>query len=390
MKFMRKLALLMAAALCLSLLAGCGSTPAPSSGTSEPGDTQDTGPIKIGYLGPLTGGAAQYGIAVQNGMMLYVDEINANGGVMGRQVEVVAYDDKGDAVEALTAFNRLVSQDEVVAIVGAVTSGPTIAVAQESANMDNPIPMITASATADEVTAYGDNMFRSCFLDPFQGETMGRYAAEVLKAKTAAVIYNNSSDYSVGLMESFSQTCSDMGVEMVAVEAYAEGDVDFRAQLTNINAKNPDVVLIPDYYNAVDLVIQQLRGMGNQSTLLGCDGWDGLLNVTANADNLFDCYFSNHYSAEDPMAAAFVETFMARHNEEPMSFSATAYDAARVLFDAMERAGTTESAAVIAAMKETDLECVTGHITFNEKNNPIKTCSIITIKDGAYKLDRNY
>lgn len=389
MKHSFKLRALVAAVLALFMLAGCGAAPKPSQSTPAP-EGPDTGPVKIGFIGPLTGGAAQYGIAVQNGMMLYVDEVNAAGGVMGRQVEVVAYDDKGDPVEAITAFNRLVSQDKVVAIVGAVTSGPTIAIAQESATMDSPIPMITASATADEVTAYGDNMFRSCFLDPFQGETMGRYAADVLGAKTAAVIYNSGSEYSVGLMESFSATCKENGVDVVSVEAYADGDVDFRAQLTNINAKNPDVVFIPDYYNAVDLVIQQLRSMGNESTLLGCDGWDGLLNVTANADNLTNSYFSNHYSAEDPMAAAFVESFSARHGEEPMSFAATAYDAARVLFDAMERAATTDSAAVIAAMKETDLLCVTGHITFNEKNNPIKTCSIITVKDGAYKLDRNY
>ena len=392
MNMKRRFALMLAAVMCIGMLAGCSKKADPPASPGDGGGSADEGPIKIGYLGPLTGDVAQYGIAVQNGMKMYIDEINEKGGVLGRQVEIVSYDEKGDAVEAMSAFNRLVTQDGVVAILGSVTSGPTIAVAQEAAGMSNPIPMITASGTADEITSYGDNMFRSCFLDPFQGETMARYAGDILEAKTAAVIYNSSTDYSVGLRDSFTAKCQEIGIEVVATEAYSQGDVDFRAQLTNIHAKNPDVILVPDYYNNADLIAQQVRGMGSEAALLGCDGWDGILNVTADASSLTGCYFSNHYASDDPepMVANFLSGYKAVYGEDPMSFAATAYDAAMILCDAIERAGSTDSEAIIAAMKTTDMACVTGQITFDEKNNPIKTCAIITIDNAAYKLDRQY
>ena len=266
MKKMRVLALALAAFVCMSAFAGCSnnqtqgsSNSSQSSGESSADASSDV--LKIGFLGPLTGDAAQYGQAVQDGANLYIEEVNANGGVMGKQVELVSYDTKGDEVESLSAFNRLVSQDKVDAILGEVTSAPTLAVAQESAKMDDPIPMITASATADEVTSYGDNMFRSCFLDPFQGETMARYAKEVLNAKTAAIIFDNGLDYGVGLKESFEAKCKELGVEVVATESYSTGDVDFKAQLTNIQQKNPDVLFCPDYYGVVTMIVQQATAM---------------------------------------------------------------------------------------------------------------------------------
>lgn len=408
MKQTRLLSLVLAVVLCFSLLAGCTQSAAPEASAtvsesvsettsgndaanppeSEADNSGDT--IKIGLLAPLTGDVAQYGIGVQRGVRMYIDEINAAGGVLGKTVELVEYDEKGDAVEAVNAYNRLVSQDKVVAIIGDVTSTPTIAVAQESVEYNTPI--ITASATAEEVTAYGDNYFRSCFLDPFQGKTMAGYAGEILGAKTAAIIYDNGSDYSVGLAESFKATCAEMGIEVVAEETYATSDVDYKAQLTNIAAANPDVLFVPDYYNTVVLIATQAKELGLNCPKLGCDGWDGVLGVATDPSVLENCYFSNHYSSEDPdpLVQNFLNNFQSIYQVDPISFSATGYDAAMILCAAIEAAGSTDSAAIIAAMKATDMDCVTGHITFDENNNPIKSCAIITIVDGEYKLDRKY
>ena len=367
---MKKLmAIVLAFLLSASLLVGCGGN----------GGSAESDVIKVGFLGPLTGDVAQYGIAVRDGVKMYINKLNEEGGVLGKQIQLIEEDEKGDPTEALNGFNKLVDQDKVVAIFGSVTSGPTIAVSEASSTMDNPIPMITASATAEDVTSFGDNMFRTCFLDPFQGETMAKFASEVLDAKTAGVIYNNGTDYSTGLYESFKETCKALGIDVVAEESYQDGDVDFKSQLTNIAAANPDVLLVPDYYNQVALIAHQSAELGITCALLGCDGWDGVLNATETPEDLANAYFSNHYSSDDPdpVVQDFLKAYKEVYGEDPMSFAATGYDAAMVMFDAISRAGTTESSAVVQALKDTDLACVTGRIIFDEKCNPIKTCAIV-------------
>lgn len=379
------LAAILVLVLSLSMLAGCGA----------PKENTDDTTIKVGFLGPLTGPVASYGIAIRNGVKMYIDEINAAGGVLGKQVELVEYDERGDATEAINGFNYLVEKENVVAIFGSVTSGPTTAVAQESADMADPIPVITASATAPAITSYGDNLFRTCFTDPFQGETMARYAANVIGAKTAAIIYNNATDYSTGLMESFTAACKTVGIEVVATESYGENTVDFKSQLTNIAAKNPDVLFVPDYYTEAALIAQQSRELGIAAALLGCDGWDSILDVTSDPSTLENSFFTSHYSSDDPASADFVNKYKTTFNETPIAFAATAYDSAMVMFDAIERAGKTDHAAVIAAIKATDLECVTSNIKFDENNNPVKSCYIIEVKtddsgEYIYAFDRTY
>ncbi len=239
MKKTRILAIILTLALCLALFAGCTKKDDGAQATPDGTGAQAGGePIKVGVLAPLTGNVAVYGTAVKNAVELYVNEFNAAGGVNGRPIELVVYDEKGEATEAVNAYNKLVTSDEVVAIIGDVTSTPTFAVAQASV-ADN-MPLLTPTATHPDVTTYGKNIFRACFQDPFQGSTMAKLAYNELGAKTAAIIYNSSDAYSTGLMEAFTAAAQEAGLEIVATEGYATGDVDFRSQLTNIQSKNPD------------------------------------------------------------------------------------------------------------------------------------------------------
>ena len=363
--------------------------------------------IKVGVLAPLTGAVAQYGNAVNNGVMMYFEELNANGGINGKQVELVTYDEEGDPVKAVTGYNYLMDQG-VVAIVGDVTTGPTKAVVAES--QGDGMPMITASATARTVTcqmnADGtvakvyENMFRSCFIDPFQGNKMAAFAVEQLNAKTAAVLYNVGSDYSAGCAQSFQETAQAKGLELVAVESYADGAVDFQSQLTNIAAKAPDVLFVPDYYSVIALVAQQAQSAGVKATMLGADGWDSVLGVVTDAALLEGAYYCSGYSTEDTReeVQTFVANFKAKYDTDPDMFAAQGYDAAMIMAAAIEKAeasgakaGSDEyRQAIIDALKATDMDCVTGHVTFNEYNNPEKTAAIINITGGAAKYWGNY
>ena len=363
--------------------------------------------IKVGVLAPLTGAVAQYGNAVNNGVMMYFEELNANGGINGKQVELVTYDEEGDPVKAVTGYNYLMDQG-VVAIVGDVTTGPTKAVVAES--QADLTPMITASATAEDVTCQlnedgsvamvYENMFRSCFIDPFQGSKMAAFAKEQMGAGTAAVLYNTGSDYSVGLTKAFEATAAEQGLEVVAVESYADGAVDFQSQLTNIAAKAPDVLFVPDYYSVIALVAQQAQSAGVKATMLGADGWDSVLGVVTDAALLEGAYYCSGYSTEDTReeVQTFVANFKAKYDTDPDMFAAQGYDAAMIMAAAIEKAeasgakaGSDEyRQAIIDALKATDMDCVTGHVTFNEYNNPEKTAAIINITGGAAKYWGNY
>ncbi len=375
---------------------------APAAQTETKAET-----IKVGVLAPLTGGVAEYGNAVNNGIMMYVEEYNAKGGVNGKKVELVTYDEEGDAVKAVTGYNSLVDQG-VVAIIGDVTTGPTVAVVVES--QADGIPMITASATAASVTcqldadqkvvAVYENMFRSCFIDPFQGEKMAAFAKEVLAAKTAAVIYNVGSDYSTGCAQSFQEKAAEVGLEVVAVESYADGAVDFQGQLTNIAAKAPDVLFVPDYYSVVALMAPQAAAAGLTATMLGSDGWDTVLDVISDPSQIEGAYYCSGYSTDDTRAEVqtFVKNYQAKYNATPNMFAAQAYDAAMIMCAALEKADAAGAApgseefrkAVIANLKATDMDCVTGHVTYDEYNNPQKSAAIIKVENGAAKYWGNY
>lgn len=397
----RILALGLSVVMAATMFAGCGNQKdsgktndkAASKDKAAAGDT-----IKVGVLAPLTGSVAQYGNAVANGIRLYTKELNAAGGINGKQVELVEYDEEGDAAKAVTGYNHL-ADEGVVAILGDVTTGPTIAVAAES--QSDRLPMITASATAPAVTYNAetdtvyDNVFRSCFIDPFQGEKMAMFANEKLEAKTAAVIMNTGSDYSMGCAKTFKEKCKELGVKVVATESYAAGAVDFQSQLTNIASKNPDVLFIPDLYDNIAMITLQARDAGVKSKLVGSDGWDSVLTTVTDPSLLEGAYYCSGYSAQDTSEAVqtFLKSYQAEYKAEPNMFSAQAYDAAMILFSALQKAdadGKLDNETVISYMKETDMDCVTGHVTFDKYNNPQKSAVIINITNGEAKFWGNY
>ena len=379
----RFLAMVLAAAMMLTAMVGCGNGNTQDGGNANnAGATGDT--IKIGGLAPLTGDVSVYGVAVDNGVKMAVEEINADGGVLGKQIEYIVYDEKGDATEAVNAYNKLVQSDNVVAIVGDVTSKPTLAVAQQAAK--DKIPLITASGTAENITQAGENIFRACFIDPFQGELMASYASKKLEKKTAAIIYNISDDYSKGLYEAFEAAAGDLGIEVVQVEGYGKGTVDFKAQLTNIKSKNPDVIFLPVYYQDVALIAVQAKELGIEAQFLGADGWDGVIGQVdeSNMDAVNGAYFCSQYSAQsdDPNLQAFLSKYKETYGMDASQFAVLGYDAMKMLAQAISEAGSTDSAAITSAMAAIDFTGLTGHMTFDENRNPVKSAAITQIDNG--------
>ena len=387
----RFLAMVLAAAMMLTAMVGCGNGNTQDGGNANnAGATGDT--IKICGLAPLTGDVSVYGVAVDNGVKMAVEEINADGGVLGKQIEYIVYDEKGDATEAVNAYNKLVQSDNVVAIVGDVTSKPTLAVAQQAAK--DKIPLITASGTAENITQAGENIFRACFIDPFQGELMASYASKKLEKKTAAIIYNISDDYSKGLYEAFEAAAGDLGIEVVQVEGYGKGTVDFKAQLTNIKSKNPDVIFLPVYYQDVALIAVQAKELGIEAQFLGADGWDGVIGQVdeSNMDAVNGAYFCSQYSAQsdDPNLQAFLSKYKETYGMDASQFAVLGYDAMKMLAQAISEAGSTDSAAITSAMAAIDFTGLTGHMTFDENRNPVKSAAITQIDNGEYKFIEYY
>ena len=406
------LSIALVAMLALSALAGCAAPAATDASASDataadaaqPAASGET--IKVGILGPHTGDYAVYGLAVKNGAQLYIDQVNAAGGINGKQIETIVYDNKGDSTEAITAFTRMVD-DGITALIGDVLSGNTIAVVGEA----NPInmPMITASATAVGVTYNADtdtvysNVFRSCFIDPFQGEKMAQYAAEKLSAKTAAVLTMTGDDYSVGLADAFKAKCAEVGITVVADEGYSKGDVDFKAQLTNILASAPDVIFCPNYYQDDGMIVTQARELGLTATFLGGDGWAGV-SAYASAADLEGSYFCSAYAPGSTDAVKkFEADYTAAYGADTLNmFAATAYDAAQILVAALTKAEASGAAtgsdeykqAVIDAFKTEGPSVVgitseTGY-TFDDHNNPIKSAVIMTITGGVETFKEMY
>ena len=353
--------------------------------------------VKVGLIAPLTGEVAVYGNAVKEAVQLYIDDFNAADHPF--DINLIIYDDKGDPTEAMNAYNKLVYQDDIAVLLGPVTSSPTFGVAE--ASVDDGIPALTPTATHPDVTTYGDNFFRACFEDPFQGGSMAKFASSELKATTAAIIYNNADTYSIGLRDAFMKTAEEVGLTVTTTEAYGASDIDFRAQLTNIIKTNPDVLFIPYYYNVTYMICSQARELGYTGTFVGVDGTDGVLAIEGADVSVFDgMYFANHYSADSdsPVTQAFIKEYTDKYGATPNALAALGYDGAMIVCDALERVnndgvkidGESSYEAIIEALRATEVDGVTGHITFDENNNPIKTLSIIQIKDGAYHFYMNY
>lgn len=382
------IAMLAAVSMAAAMMTGCGGS---SAGSSAPADSSaapiEGDAINIGCLAPLTGEVSTYGIAVANAVQMAVEEINAAGGINGTPINLITLDEKGDSTEAVNAYNKLVDEG-VVAVIGDVTSKPCLAVAEVAA-VDN-MPMITATGTAADITKTGPNVFRTCFMDPFQGQIMATFAADELGSKNVAVMYDNGSDYSQGLADSFKAQAESKGMTVTAFESYASGDTDFTTLLNKIIATNPDAIFVPDYYGKVSLILDQARTAGFDGPMLGGDGWDGVL-VTLPEDKLEvanNGYFSNHYSATDtdPVVVDFLKNYKEKFGMDANAFSALGYDSTYILKNAIEAAGSTDSQAIIDALAATEYDGVTGHITFDENGDPIKSVAVTKFVDGNAEL----
>lgn len=342
--------------------------------------------IVIGHYGSMTGAEATFGKSTDEGIRLAVEETNAAGGIKGKQLRLITMDDQGKAEEAAAVATRLIEQEKVTALLGEVASSRSLAVAPIA--QKKKVPMITPSSTNPRVTEMGDYIFRTCFIDPFQGLVMAKFAYENLKLRKVAVLRAVNSDYSMGLSKVFVEKFIGMGGEIVADTSYQSQDVDFKAQLTQIKSKNPEGIFIPGYYTEIGLIARQAAELGLKVPLMGGDGWDSPKLYEIGQENINGHYFSNHYSNEstDPVAVEFMNNFKKRFNKSPDGLSAAGYDAAKVLFAAMAKAPDLSGPAIrdaIAAIK--DYPGVTGTITINEQRNAVKSAVVVQVQGTTNK-----
>lgn len=349
--------------------------------------------FKIGGIGPMTGAAATYGAAVENGIQLAVDEINAEGGINGTKIEFKMEDDEHDAEKSVNAYNTLKDWGMQM-LVGTVTSAPCIAVEAEAAN-DNMF-LLTPSATAIDSIA-GENAFRVCFSDPAQGTKSAQYIGEHKLASKVAVIYDGSDPYSSGIYESFQAEAENQGLEVVAAEAFtADSKTDFKVQLQKAKDGGAELVFLPVYYQEAALILQQAKDLDFAPKFFGCDELDGLLSVenfdTSLAEGVM-LLTPFAADAEDEKTQKFVSAYKeAFDNQIPIQFAADAYDAVYAIKLAAEDAGLTpdmEMSDMCEAMKVSmtniELEGLTGTITWDETGEPDKEPKAVIIEDGAYK-----
>ena len=340
--------------------------------------------IVVGEFASMTGGNATFGQSSHNGIMLAIEEMNNQGGVLSKKLRLVSEDDQSKTEDVANAVQKLINRDRVVALLGEVASSRSLAAAPIAQNAK--IPMISPASTNEEVTKRGDYIFRICFIDPYQGQIMANFAQKTLKKMRCAILVDVKSDYSMGLAKSFTETFANGGT-IVSEQSYSTGDKDFRAPLTSIRASNPDVIFVPGYYGEVSLIVRQARELGINVPLLGGDGWDSP-ELTKGAESQFNnTYFSNHFHTDDPDPAVqdFVKKYQAKHSMLPDAMAALGYDAARILADAMKRAGTTEGPKLREAIAQTkDFQGVTGVITIDAARNASKPLTILRIIDGRY------
>ncbi len=346
----------------------------------------DTDDIVIGEVGSLTGAEAAFGISTRNGIELALEEANAAGGVKGRKVRVIVYDDQSKPEEAASAATRLITQDKVKLILGEVASSNSLAMAPIC--QDNKIPMISPSSTNPAVTEKGDYIFRVCFIDPFQGYVMAKFAHDELKFKSVAILKDVKSAYSVGLTEVFERSFSTMGGKIVGIESYAKGDTDFRSQLTAIKKMKAEGLYVPGYYNDVGIIARQARELGLKVVMMGGDGWDSEKLFELGGKAIDGSYVSNHYSPEDPSPVVqnFIAKYKAKYGGVPDSLAALGYDAASVAIAAMKRAPDLSGPALRDEIAKTkDFPGVAGTISMNEKRDAVKPAVVLKVEDGKFK-----
>lgn len=348
-----------------------GATPAPAN------------TLLIGEVGSLTGSEATFGISTKNGIDLALAQANAEGGVNGKKVEVRVYDDQGKPEEAASAITRLITQDQVVLVLGEVASSNSLAMADKAQAAK--VPMITPSSTNPKVTEKGDYIFRVCFIDPFQGLVMAKFARENLKLDNVVVLQDNKSDYSLGLSEVFTKSFQKMGGKVTQTESYSKGDTDFRAQLTALKRGNPQAIYVPGYYSDVGLIARQAQQLGLKVPLLGGDGWDSEKLYELGGSAINGSYFSNHYSPQNPspLTQKFIEDYKKQYGVVPDSLAALGYDAAKVAVAALRNAKDLSGPAVRDAIAQTkDFPGVAGNITLDSNRNAVKPAVVLQVRDG--------
>ena len=341
--------------------------------------------IKIGEVGSMTGAQATFGTSTHEGIELAIKEQNAKGGIKGKKIELISIDDQGKPEEAATATTKLITQDKVNAVLGEVASSLSLAMAPIA--QQNKIPMVSPSSTNPKVTEVGDHIFRVCFIDPFQGTVMAKFAADQLKAKKVAILRDVKSDYSVGLADFFAAAFKKAGGEIVVDQSYSAGEVDFNSQLTSIRAKKPDAIYVPGYYTEVGLIAKQARQLGIKVPMMGGDGWDSEKLYEIGGKSLNNGFFSNHYSQGDqaPAVQNFVNTYKAAYKKTPDGLAAMGYDAAMVLFAAMDKTKNLAANDVRDALANTkDFQAVTGKITIDKNRNASKPAVVLEVKDGKF------
>lgn len=364
--------------------------PAPAPNDSAAPSATSDDEILVGHYASLSGKEATFGQSTDNGIVLAIEEINAAGGLNGKKLKLITYDDKGESVETGNAVTRLITKDKVTALLGAVASDLSLTggkIAQEKG-----IPMISPSSTNPKVTQNRDMVFRVCFIDPFQGYVVAKFASDTLKAKKVAVLHDQKAAYSVGLRDEFKKHFKSMGGEIVADEAFNKGDLDFSSQLRTIRETKPDAVFIPCYYTEAGNIAQQARKAGITVPLLGGDGWDSEQLASIGGDAIEGCYYSNHYAPDQ--AGDAVKNFLRKYGDRfvdkqtgvkpiPDGLAALGYDAAYVLFESMKRAKSLGGKDLAAAIAETkDFKGVTGTITIDKNRNAKKAAVIVKMKGG--------
>lgn len=341
--------------------------------------------IVLGHFGSMTGAEATFGRSTDEGLRLAIEEANATGGVHGKQLRLITMDNQGKSEEAAAVVTRLIEQEKITALLGEVASSRSLAAAPIA--QKKKVPMITPSSTNPRVTEVGDYIFRTCFIDPFQGLVMAKFAFDHLKLRRVAVLKAVNSDYSMGLSKVFIDEFKKMGGEIVADLSYQSQDVDFKAQLTQIKSKNPQGIFIPGYYTEIGLIARQAAELHLKVPLMGGDGWDSPKLFEIGQEDVNGNYFSNHYSNEstDPVAVKFMETFKKRFGKSPDGLSAAAYDAARVLIEAMKRSDMKPESIRDQIAQTKDFPGVTGVITINDQRNAVKSAVVVQVQGAVNK-----
>lgn len=376
-KIMKKTVAVALAAVMAISMAACGSN-----------SSKDSNTLVIGSMGPITGANAVYGTSVKNGAQIAVDEINQNGldgEKLGVTLQLKFEDDQADAQAAANAYFRLLSEGMDV-LLGATTSG-ACQIVNKLSERDN-LLMVTPSGSAEDITG-PDNVYRICFTDPSQGTKIAELLSDTLGYQKVALLYDISSDYGKGIHDQFVKDAKEKGLQIVADQSFNSGDKDFNTQLTTIKSSNADVIFIPGYYQDVAFILTQANQLGVKIPFVGSDGWDGVTNQLGNNAKVADgsIFLSPFFSADTTENVKnFVDAYQENFNSVPDQFAADAYDGVYAIAKAYQLAQSMDSEKLIEAMKNVEVDGITGKFSFDEDGNPNKEAKYIQIENGKYTL----